>query len=89
MRFVHIDSVTDDMQLAKNIYNEDTGQILLNVGCGIFKYVNKLKNLGYTYIYIDDKFSKNITMNETISEELKVTSKMKLKNIIAKISMAN
>lgn len=57
MRLVGIDDLKPDMELARNIYNAD-GRILLNSGVKLSdSYIDRLKTLGLSSLYVKDEFS--------------------------------
>lgn len=69
MRYVSIDSVEPGQVLAKAIYASD-GRILLNTGVQLtVGMINKLRNIGVTFIYIQDHRFEDIHINEVVSEE--------------------
>jgi HD-GYP domain-containing protein (c-di-GMP phosphodiesterase class II) len=69
VRYVPIDSVEPGHVLAKAIYASD-GRILLNTGVQLtVGMINKLRNIGVTFIYIHDHRFEDIHVNEVVSEE--------------------
>jgi len=68
------------MKLAKPIYYQ--GNILLNTNCdNLYKYRERLLELEVNNVYIEDKISEDIVINNLISEE----TRLKGKNIIRRV----
>lgn len=66
MRLKSIHSVIAQDCLAKPIYN-DLGQTLLNSGVSLNdKMIKRLKNKGISYVYIEDSFTDDIYVEDTI-----------------------
>jgi HD-GYP domain-containing protein (c-di-GMP phosphodiesterase class II) len=70
MRYVSINNIQEGMVLAKRLVGKND-ELLLNQGAVLIEsYINKIKALGYTGIYIEDSLSDEITVQETIDEKL-------------------
>lgn len=68
MKKVHIDRVVPGDVLAKTIF-QDNGNVLLGTGVEVTdRYIQRLRNMGIDYIYIDDKLTDDIIPEETISD---------------------
>jgi len=79
MRLVPVEEVSPDMKLAKPIYHKNG--ILLNTGIdNLHQYGHRLLKKGVNYVYVEDKFSQDIEVNDIIKEE----TRKKCKNIIKK-----
>jgi HD-GYP domain-containing protein (c-di-GMP phosphodiesterase class II) len=84
MRLVLTENLKEDMELAKPIY--ENGNILLNRGVNdLFKYKNKLLQLGIKHLYIEDKFSYDIEINEAIKDSTRRNGKKIVKNTFDRI----
>jgi HD-GYP domain-containing protein (c-di-GMP phosphodiesterase class II) len=71
MRLVETCSVEIGTKLAKAIYNE-SGKVLVNKGVRLEgRILNRLIQLGITYIYIDDWQTADIVFQEPLSDPLK------------------
>ncbi|NLZ82775.1 MAG: HD-GYP domain-containing protein [Clostridiales bacterium] len=82
MRYVAIENVAEGTYLAKPIYNAH-GTILLSEHFQLTDvYLKKLKELGFLGLYIEDDISKDIVIEEVVSEKLRIDTVVKLENII-------
>lgn len=82
MRYVPIAYVKEGMILGKTLYGE-MGEILLREGTTILNpYINKIKRLGYSGVYIEDKLSEDIAVKDIINEELKMKTIKQVKNLM-------
>jgi len=86
MRLIHIDKVTSDMKLGRDIIYRN-GKLLAQGCTNINKYNDRLKNLGINYVYIDDEISKNIEIKEVIAQETKDRSKKIIEGTMANIAL--
>lgn len=85
MRIVALDDLTDEMILAKPLY-QDIGMILLNEGAmHLPKYRDKFKKLGFDYVYIEDEISQGIEINDVVSEEMRLEGQKIVNSILAKL----
>jgi HD-GYP domain len=81
MRFIPIDFVQEGMILGKPLFGE-SGNFLLGRGTElVHAYINRIKELGYNGVYIDDEISKGIEIKNLISDHLKNQSVQTLKSI--------
>lgn len=82
MRVVSVSSLKGDEILGRQIYDE-VGRVLLNVGVKLKPYyIEKIKELGINLVYIDDEISKNVAIEESISEKTRQMSKHAVKEMI-------
>lgn len=71
MRLVKTSTVIHGTHLGKTIYNAN-GKVLVNKGVKLQeKVLQKLNQIGITYIYIDDKQTEGIEFKDPISAQLK------------------
>ena len=85
MRFIPAFSLREGLILGKSIYN-NFGGLLLKEGSEIKQpYIEKILELGFQGLYIDDDISKDIEIENVISDELKLKSISKLKNMFMNI----
>lgn len=74
MKLKSIYSIVKNDQLAKSIYN-DLGQKLLNRGVFLSEsMIERLKEKGISYLYIEDELTPDIQAEDVISEQTKVKS---------------
>lgn len=71
MRYVSIDNVEPGMLLARAVFDSED-RILLGAQVELtHEFIDKLRGRGYAGVYIDDELSKDICIEETISQELR------------------
>lgn len=87
MRLIHIDKLTADMKLAKDVVYQNNRKLLVQGCTNINKYSTKLKNLGINYVYIDDEISKGIEIKEVVTQETKDKSKIVIEKTIKNITL--
>lgn len=82
MRVVSVSNLKGDEILGKQIYDE-TGRVLLNTGVKLTPfYIEKFKQIGICSVYIDDEISKNVVIEESISEKTKQMGKRAVREMI-------
>jgi len=82
MRYVSIENVTEGMYLAKPIYNSQ-GSILLGKNFQLTNiYLKKLKELGFVGLYIEDEISKDVFIEDVVSDQLRMDTVTKLERIV-------
>lgn len=81
MRVVSVSSLKGDEILGKQIYDE-SGRVLLSAQVKLKPYyIERIKELGINSVYIDDDISKNVIIEETISEKTRQMSKHAVKEM--------
>ncbi|PTV96201.1 HD-GYP domain-containing protein (c-di-GMP phosphodiesterase class II) [Halanaerobium saccharolyticum] len=84
MRLVLTENLKEDMELAKPIY--ENGNILLNKGVNnLYKYKSKLLELGIKHLYIEDRYSYDIEINDAIKDSTRRTGKKIVTNTFDRI----
>lgn len=84
MRFLSIDKVVPGTKLAKPVYSEN-GAIMLRENYILTNtMLGRLKELGYVGLYIDDEISKDIYIEEIVSEKLRLETASRLEAIMKK-----
>ncbi len=69
MRRIDIDHVTSGSKLARNVYHSN-GSLLLGRGTILTaKYIERLKNMHFTDLYIDDGYIDDIIIDDVISDK--------------------
>lgn len=82
MRVVSVSSLKGDEILGKQIFDE-SGRVLLNAGVELTPfYIERIKQLGILSVYIDDDISKNVIIEESISDKTRQMSKHAVKQMI-------
>ncbi len=85
MKLIHIDEITQEMKLARPIISG--GTYLLREGqTELTRYREKLKNIGIEYIYVEDEFSPDIELNETIRAETRRRGQELVQEMFSEIS---
>lgn len=85
MRFVPINSVRAGMKTGKCLFGKN-GQLLLNSGVVIQRsFIDKIKELGYNGIYVDDELSEGIEIDSVISDDLRHRTVLSIKETFARI----
>jgi HD-GYP domain-containing protein (c-di-GMP phosphodiesterase class II) len=80
MRFVPVNCIREGMTIAKQLLGKN-GELLLNVGAVVRStYINKIKELGYNGIYVEDDLSRDIVVEELINDKIRTKSIKTLKN---------
>lgn len=86
MRLISLENLKGTEILGKKIYDDD-GRTLLNPGVKLTPfYIERLKEIGINSIYIDDEISKDIVIEENISEKTRQMSKQAIKDMVDKYS---
>lgn len=68
MKKVHIDLVKAGDVIAKTIY-QDNGNVLLGIGMELTdRYINRLRDMGIDYLFVEDPLTEGIVPEEPISE---------------------
>lgn len=81
MRYVPANCLREGMTLARNIYSHE-GHILLSEGIVLEEpYIQQIKGLLLNGIYINDNISKNIEIQNIISDQLRVEAVNSIKSL--------
>jgi HD-GYP domain-containing protein (c-di-GMP phosphodiesterase class II) len=82
MRRILLNNIVAGMKLARPLYTAD-GTILLNAGIDLnSRFVSRLKEFDLSYIYIEDELTKDIDVQDIISEKTRVEAVAAAKNIM-------
>jgi HD-GYP domain-containing protein (c-di-GMP phosphodiesterase class II) len=85
VRLIAIENATTEMKIAKNIYTAD-GRILLSIGVQLNGfYIQRLKELGISSLYIYDDKMGNVEVDELVYEHTKRDALKITKEIMTKI----
>ncbi len=86
MRRVYVDNLKGTEILAKPIYTK-SDTILLSKGVNVkLSYIDKLKDLGIDYLYIEDAISEGIQIDDYINEKTRNECKSEVKSILERYS---
>ncbi|HEY9061695.1 MAG TPA: HD domain-containing phosphohydrolase [Pseudobacteroides sp.] len=86
MRVVNISNLKGDEKIGKQVF-DNTGRILLNAGTKLSQFsIDKLISLGIQSVYIDDEISKEVVIDEAVSENIRQMGKYALKETMEKYS---
>jgi HD-GYP domain-containing protein (c-di-GMP phosphodiesterase class II) len=81
MRYVSTKCIKEGMTLARNLYSKDQS-LLLGQGQVIRKsYIEKIKKLGYSGVFIFDNISDEIEIESVISDQLKMSAVSAVKDV--------
>jgi HD-GYP domain-containing protein (c-di-GMP phosphodiesterase class II) len=87
MRRILLENISSGMRLAKPLYSAE-GQVLLNAGTHLTeRYVQRLKEMDVTYIYIEDELTQDIDIPDVISERARIESVVAAKNLMDKVRL--
>lgn len=82
MRRILIANVTTGMKLARPLYSAD-GKILLNAGLELKdRFVERLRELDVSYIYVEDDLTADIDVPDVVSEKARLEAVSTAKNIM-------
>lgn len=81
MRFVPVNGLMEGMYVGKSLYDKNNN-LLLGKGSIIQKsYIDRIYNLGYQGIYVEDEISAEIEVKDIIKDELRRTAINTVKNV--------
>lgn len=87
MRRILLDNISSGMKLAKPLYNAD-GMVLLNAGIELQdRFINRLKELDVSYIYVEDDLTQDIDVPDVIGEKTRVEAVSNAKKIMEQIRL--
>ncbi|MCL6589501.1 MAG: HD domain-containing protein [Firmicutes bacterium] len=87
MRMIMLDDLKPGMRLAKTIYREDDGGILLRANIDLKPmYIERIKDLNYTHIYVlDEGEAEEAVIREPVSEETRFQARAYLKKAVTQM----
>ncbi|GKX31070.1 HD family phosphohydrolase [Vallitalea longa] len=81
MRFVPVNGLMEGMYVGKSLYDKNS-QLLLSKGSIIQKsYIDKIYEMGYQGLYVEDYISADIEVKDVISDELRRNTVRTVKNV--------
>ena len=81
MRYVPIGSLDEGMLLARNLYGKDQSLLLGNGQPLKASYIEKIRKLGYSGVFIKDSVSDDIVIESVISDQLKNYAVIAVKDV--------
>lgn len=81
MRYVPTNCLRDGMILARNIYGSDQSLMLSQGQLIKDSYVDKIRRLGYSGVFINDTLSNDIVIESVISDKLKIAAVSAVKDV--------
>lgn len=89
MRKINITNIEVGSRISKTIYNSK-GQVLLSAGTVLTgRYVKRLKELGFTAVFVDDGLIDDISLDEVISEETRLQAVNCIRGIMQNVAKNN
>lgn len=86
MRLVSIDNVNENMRVGRTIYGGN-GEVLLNAGTMLSpNLLDRIKQLDFKAIYVEDKLSENLEIKDVISTELRGETTRKIKGFFKSVA---
>lgn len=85
MRYLPLEFVNENMRLAKTIYREDDGKVMLSRGTRLkYSYLQRLRLLNYSHIYIMEPgdTEEDIKFLEPVREETRVQARITVREAI-------
>ena len=88
MRIVLLDELTEEMKLARDVIDADTGRVLLGIGgMNLPRHMERLQSNGIDYIYVQDDIATDIELPPLLREELRLRADGALAEIYAKLQL--
>ena len=88
MRIVLLDELTEEMKLARDVIDADTGRVLLGIGgMNLPRHMERLQSNGIDYIYVQDDIATDIELPTLLREELRLRADGALAEIYAKLQL--
>jgi len=87
MRRILLDNVASGMKLARPLYSAE-GKILLNAGLDLKeRYIERLRELDITYVYIEDELTSDIDVPDVVSEKSRLEAITTAKSIMEDLKL--
>lgn len=85
MKLINVEEIEEGMRLAKPVYNEKGIKVLQEGATLKEKYKPRIKELGYSGVYVQDELLQDLELNEVVSEEIKRESVNNLKETFTEV----
>ena len=90
MRIVSVDELNDEMKLTRDLIDPENGRVLLGSGTGgLHRFAERLKSLGFGYVYVEDSITADLKIPAGVSEEMRHSAKQSLDQIYAQCQLDN
>lgn len=87
MRRILLDNISLGMKLAKPLYNAE-GMVLLNAGIELQeRFIDRLRELDITYVYIEDDLTQDVDVPDVISEKTRIEAVANARKIMEQIKL--
>ena len=87
MRRILLDNISLGMKLAKPLYNAE-GMVLLNAGIELQeRFIDRLRELDITYVYIEDDLTQDVDVPDVISEKTRIEAVVNARKIMEQIKL--
>lgn len=88
MRYVPISCIRDGMIVAKSMYNTNN-KLLIRSGYPIRgPYIERIQELGYQGLYVEDDLSEGIEVKDIVSDELRRRAAYSVKDVFTSLEMS-
>lgn len=88
MRIVSVNELTNEMVLAREVIDTETGRILLGKGTSSLpQYGKRLQISGLTYLYVEDPSSEGIELVPAICDEIRFQAENSLRRVFEKLQI--
>ncbi|PKM94257.1 MAG: HD-GYP domain-containing protein [Firmicutes bacterium HGW-Firmicutes-1] len=81
MRYVPADGLVEGMVIGKSLYDKNHNLLLSKGSIIQTAYVQRIKNLGYQGVYIDDEISADIEIKDIINDEIRMKMIQTVKDV--------
>jgi HD-GYP domain-containing protein (c-di-GMP phosphodiesterase class II) len=87
MRRILLENIMTGMKLARPLYTAD-GKILLNAGLELKdRYIERLRSLEVTYVYIEDDLTADIDVPDVVSEQARAEAVATAKRVMDQVKL--
>jgi HD-GYP domain-containing protein (c-di-GMP phosphodiesterase class II) len=88
MRIVSVDELTEDMVLAREIIDQETGRILLGDGtANLPQFASRLQAIGVNYLFVEDSIAADLDIPVSISVEMRHSAEQTLAQVFAQCEL--
>ena len=88
MRIVAVDELNNEMKLARDVIDPESGRVLLGAGAsGLPHYSSRFRAIGVGYLYVDDPCSAGIEIPPSVSDEIRAGAEQALDLVYEKCEM--
>lgn len=81
MRYIHVSQISEGMKLGCDLYDTN-GFLLLRHGQDLMTcYIEKIRSLGITGVYIDEEVTKDIVIEPVVKDSVRINTMCNLRNL--------